>query len=79
MSGKTEQMCHREPPIVPDTLFAFDGLVIASGTNTWSCLPPFKGQENFKGEIIHSENCKNSTSCPVIQNNFTTLAITELI
>ncbi len=37
----------------------FDGVCVCSGTNTWSCLPEFPGQENFKGEIIHSEDYRN--------------------
>lgn len=34
---------------------AFDAICICTGTNTFSSLPTFPGQENFKGEIIHSE------------------------
>lgn len=34
---------------------AFDCVAICTGTNTFSSLPVFPGQEEFKGEIIHSE------------------------
>jgi dimethylaniline monooxygenase (N-oxide forming) len=37
---------------------AFDALVICTGTNTWASLPKFKGQEDFAGKVMHSENYK---------------------
>eukprot|EP01038_Epipyxis_sp_PR26KG_P007866 gene7866-10675_t len=43
-----------EPEAEPRTL-AFDGVCICSGTNTFTSLPEFPGQDKFKGEIIHSE------------------------
>lgn len=45
----------------------FDGVCICTGTNTWASLPCFKGQECFKGEIMHSEKYRsaevNSAMC----------------
>lgn len=35
--------------------FAFDAVAVCTGTNTFASLPPFPGQERFKGELIHSE------------------------
>lgn len=40
---------------VPRTI-EFDGVCVCSGTNNFSSLPHFPGQENFKGEIIHSSH-----------------------
>lgn len=34
---------------------AFDAVAVCTGTNTYSCLPEFPGQEKFKGELIHTE------------------------
>lgn len=39
---------------------AFDGVCICTGTNTWASLPCFKGQESFKGEIMHSEKYRSA-------------------
>jgi dimethylaniline monooxygenase (N-oxide forming) len=44
----------KDPSIAPRTI-AFDAIAICTGTNTFSCLPEFPGQEKFKGEIIHTE------------------------
>ncbi|KAG5175302.1 flavin-binding monooxygenase-like subfamily [Tribonema minus] len=33
----------------------FNGICICTGTNTWSCRPKFDGEEQFQGQIIHSE------------------------
>jgi hypothetical protein len=57
VSGEVAAMEPTEPPPLDDTL-CFDGLVMCSGTNTWSSLPAFEGQDKFKGPIIHSENYK---------------------
>ena len=38
----------------------FDGVCICTGTNTWASLPCFKGQECFKGEIVHSEKYRSA-------------------
>lgn len=38
----------------------FDGVCICTGTNTWASLPCFKGQECFKGEIMHSEKYRSA-------------------
>lgn len=38
----------------------FDGVCICTGTNTWASLPCFKGQESFKGEIMHSEKYRSA-------------------
>lgn len=38
----------------------FDGICICTGTNTWASLPCFKGQEGFKGEIMHSEKYRSA-------------------
>jgi hypothetical protein len=35
-----------EDPSAPEETFVFDGLVIASGTNNWACLPQFDGEHN---------------------------------
>lgn len=32
-----------EDPSAPEETLVFDGLVIASGTNNWACLPQFDG------------------------------------
>lgn len=37
----------------------FDGVCVCAGTNNYSSLPKFKGQDKFKGNIIHSENYRN--------------------
>ena len=39
---------------VPYTI-EVDAIAICTGTNTFSSLPNFPGQDNFKGQIIHSE------------------------
>lgn len=39
---------------------AFDGVCICTGTNTWASLPCFKGQDSFKGEIMHSEKYRSA-------------------
>ena len=41
----------------------FDGVCICTGTNTWASLPCFKGQECFKGEIMHSEKYRSAEVC----------------
>eukprot|EP00904_Undaria_pinnatifida_P001516 jgi/Undpi1/11365/HiC_scaffold_30.g13662.m1 len=38
----------------------FDGVCICTGTNTWASLPCFKGQDKFKGEIMHSEKYRSA-------------------
>lgn len=38
----------------------FDGVCICTGTNTWASLPCFKGQDTFKGEIMHSEKYRSA-------------------
>jgi dimethylaniline monooxygenase (N-oxide forming) len=38
---------------------AFDVVCVATGTNTFPMLPCFKGQERFKGELIHTELYRN--------------------
>lgn len=38
---------------------AFDTVAVCTGTNTFSALPTFPGQERFKGELVHSEHYKN--------------------
>lgn len=43
----------------PYTITDFDGVCVCSGTNTWSSLPEFPGQERFKGDLVHSENYRN--------------------
>jgi len=58
VTGETKRMSHAEPPPIEDTVFAFDALVVATGTNTWASLPKFKGNDEFKGKIIHAENYK---------------------
>ena len=47
-----------DPSIQPRTI-AFDCVAVCTGTNTFSALPAFPGQERFKGELVHSENYKN--------------------
>lgn len=42
-------------PNAPIETMMFDGIACATGTNNWPSLPAFKGEECFKGEIIHSE------------------------
>jgi|UniRef100_A0A7S2UXY2 dimethylaniline monooxygenase (N-oxide forming) len=48
-----------EDPHEPEQRMNFDGVACATGTNNWASLPCFKGEEKFKGEIIHSENYRN--------------------
>lgn len=38
---------------------AFDAVAVCTGTNTYSSLPSFPGQERFKGTIIHSDKYRN--------------------
>lgn len=45
---------------------AFDGVCICTGTNTWASLPCFKGQETFKGEIMHSEKYRSADVRPSV-------------
>jgi dimethylaniline monooxygenase (N-oxide forming) len=47
-----------EDPTAEPRTIAFDAVAICTGTNNFSCLPSFPGQENFKGEIIHTEKYK---------------------
>jgi dimethylaniline monooxygenase (N-oxide forming) len=52
------QRCNSIEPdlnIIPFTL-EFDSIAVCTGTNNFSSLSYFPGQEKFKGEIIHSEN-----------------------
>lgn len=49
-----------EDPNEPPRTFQFDGICCCAGTNFYSCLPTFPGQENFKGEIMHSEYYRNA-------------------
>eukprot|EP01036_Dinobryon_divergens_P025456 gene25455-34006_t len=44
-----------DPTAVPYTV-EVDAISICTGTNTYSSLPTFPGQESFPGEIIHAEN-----------------------
>lgn len=44
----------------------FDGVCICTGTNTWASLPCFKGQECFKGEIMHSEKYRSAEVCAFV-------------
>jgi len=39
---------------------AFDAIAICTGTNNFSSLPHFPGQELFKGRIVHSESYKDA-------------------
>jgi dimethylaniline monooxygenase (N-oxide forming) len=41
--------------VEPQT-FAYDAVAVASGTHNYSCLPSFPGQEQFQGQLIHTEN-----------------------
>jgi len=47
-----------DPTVQPRTI-AFDAIAICTGTNTYSSLPTFPGQEKFKGELVHSDHYKN--------------------
>lgn len=47
-----------DPTAVPRTI-AFDAVCVCSGTNNYASLPEFKGQEKFKGELVHTENYRN--------------------
>lgn len=47
-----------EPSVQPRVIY-FDAIAICTGTNTFSSLPEFPGQERFKGEIVHSEYYSN--------------------
>jgi dimethylaniline monooxygenase (N-oxide forming) len=46
-------------PNAKERTIAFDAVAICTGTNTYSSLPSFPGQERFKGEIIHSDKYRN--------------------
>jgi dimethylaniline monooxygenase (N-oxide forming) len=37
----------------------FDVVCICTGTNTFPMMPEFKGQERFKGELVHTELYRN--------------------
>eukprot|EP00595_Chromulina_sp_UTEXLB2642_P002014 CAMPEP_0196761908 /NCGR_PEP_ID=MMETSP1095-20130614/1218_1 /TAXON_ID=96789 ORGANISM="Chromulina nebulosa, Strain UTEXLB2642" /NCGR_SAMPLE_ID=MMETSP1095 /ASSEMBLY_ACC=CAM_ASM_000446 /LENGTH=565 /DNA_ID=CAMNT_0042111989 /DNA_START=75 /DNA_END=1772 /DNA_ORIENTATION=+ len=43
-------------PDAPCVTKAFDAICVCAGTNNYSSLPKFPGQDRFKGEIVHSEN-----------------------
>lgn len=54
-------------PTVPDTTHQyklqtkkFDCVAVCTGTNTFSSLPSFPGQERFRGEILHSDKYRNA-------------------
>ncbi|CAM9432952.1 unnamed protein product [Discosporangium mesarthrocarpum] len=49
-----------QEPVVEEG--GFDGVAICTGTNNFASLPCFKGEETFKGEIIHSENYRRPES-----------------
>jgi len=57
---KTGELKRMEPETGKEEYFTyyFDGIAVCTGTNTWPCLPPLNGQENFKGRIIHSDDYK---------------------
>jgi len=57
---KTGELTRMEPESENERCYTyhFDGIAVCTGTNTWACLPCFKGEERFKGLIIHSENYK---------------------
>jgi dimethylaniline monooxygenase (N-oxide forming) len=38
----------------------FDCVAVCTGTNTFSSLPSFPGQERFEGEILHSDKYRNA-------------------
>jgi len=40
--------------------FIADNVIIATGVNRVPHVPVWKGQDNFKGEIVHSRNYKNA-------------------
>lgn len=44
-----------------DETFDFDRLVVATGSFKTPSIPVFKGQEQFKGEILHSQAFKDPT------------------
>jgi len=41
-------------------LFTAENIIIATGVNRVPHVPTWKGQENFKGNIVHSRNYKNA-------------------
>lgn len=47
-----------DPNAQPRTM-AYDAIAICTGTNTYSSLPEFPGQERFKGCIVHSDKYRN--------------------
>jgi len=49
-----------EDPNEPETVYTFDCLAIATGTNNFASLPKFEGQDNYKGKLIHTEEYKNA-------------------
>lgn len=46
-------------PCAEEKTFSFDAIAVCTGTNTYSSLPKFNGQERFKGSIVHSEEYRN--------------------
>ena len=48
-----------EDPNAQPITKSFDAIAVCTGTNTWSSLPTFPGQETFKGELVHSEDYRN--------------------
>jgi hypothetical protein len=61
-TGELVEMNHNEPPADLEHEYAFDGLVICTGTNTWSALPCFPGQDNYKGKVSFFFSFLNHTS-----------------
>mmetsp|Transcript_31644 Transcript_31644/g.71137 ORF Transcript_31644/g.71137 Transcript_31644/m.71137 type:complete len:635 (-) Transcript_31644:271-2175(-) len=55
-TGERVWMRHEEPPAEVAVEHAFDALVVCTGTNNWASMPHFKGQESFKGKLIHAED-----------------------
>lgn len=68
-----------EDPSAPEETFVFDGLVIASGTNNWACLPQFDGEHKdnrmhiIENGLIDEEIDTQERSNGVYTNNWACL------
>ena len=57
--GRAENVPDQTKKFKPMTR-KFDCVAVCTGTNTFSSLPHFPGQERFRGEILHSDKYRNA-------------------
>ncbi len=58
VTGEEVAMSHVEPPPIDDTVFAFDGLYICTGTNYWPSQPIFKVKLKTRPELRIEDSFK---------------------